>query len=89
MTAEETARENFEYLRSSTNYLKKRELIDLVESYFGNIRFVEENLWKFNDGKTGFIHRALSYLGLSRMIPVATYLLSPFARWAVFFEKLQ
>jgi len=89
LTAEETARENFEFLKRSTNYLRKKDLIDLVLSSFGNIRFVEETLWKYNGGKTGFIYRTLSNVGLSRLIPAATCLVSPFARRAIFFEKQQ
>lgn len=88
-TAEETARDNFEFLKSSTTYLSTRDLVRLILSYFGNLQFVESVFWKYNGGKTGLIYRTLSRLGLPQLVPVAARLLSPFARRAVFFEKQQ
>jgi ubiquinone/menaquinone biosynthesis C-methylase UbiE len=87
LTPREVAKQNLEFLRSSTNYLKKKELTRIVSRYFRNVRFVEEHLWKHNCGKTGFIYRVLSGMGLARLVPIATGLISPFARRAIYFEK--
>jgi hypothetical protein len=66
---------------------KVRNLRNCTLTFEGQVRFVEKHLWKHNCGKTGFIYRMLSGMGLAGLVPIATYLISPFARRALYFEK--
>jgi len=87
LSAWQTACKEHDFLKHQTRYLSKKEIRQLVEADFGNAEFVERHLWKYNGGKSGFIYRSLKRLGLQRAIPLATVLLSPFGRRAVFFAK--
>ncbi len=87
LTARETAEKNHEFLRTETKYLSKRQLVKLAGSYFRDIEFVEKHFWKHNRGKGQIICRTLARLGLVKLIPFATSLLSPFGYRALFFVK--
>jgi hypothetical protein len=82
-----SALQNLGFLASSTNYLTRKELTELVTGHFGDVRFVEEHVWKHNCGKTGFLYRTLSRIRLESLASTAARLVSPFARRALNFEK--
>jgi ubiquinone/menaquinone biosynthesis C-methylase UbiE len=86
-TVGEIARKNYEFLKTETKYLSKRHLVKLAASSFREIRFVEKYFWKHTCGKGQFIYETLSRLGLVKVVPLATALLSPFGYRALFFVK--
>jgi len=64
LTAKELARKNHEFLRKETNYLRKKDLVNLADGFFRDIEFVEKHFWKHNGGKGKFVYDILSRVGL-------------------------
>ncbi len=86
-TAREVARKNYEFLRTETNYLSKKQLVKLADGTFRDIEFVERHFWKHSGGKGQFIYKTLSTFGLAKLVQFAASLLSPFGYRALFFVK--
>lgn len=87
LTAKQVAQRNYEFLRTETKYLSKKCLKEIAQSYFGNVDFVERHFWKHNNGRSGLIYKALSTLGMRRVVPIAANMLSPFGYRALFFSN--
>ncbi|MBI5251013.1 MAG: class I SAM-dependent methyltransferase [Desulfomonile tiedjei] len=86
-SAAEVARKNYVYLRDSTKYLTKRDLVSLLKGLFGNISFVPHYVWKHSDGMGRTIYEGLSTVGMQKLVPLVARVLSPLRRWAIFFVK--
>jgi SAM-dependent methyltransferase len=72
--------ENSQYLKASTQYLSKRKLVDSVASHCREIQFVEKYAWRHDCGAGGLVYRVLERVGLTSLLPIMAFLLSPFSR---------
>ncbi len=59
---QETTQHNVDYLRSSTNYLSRKQIIQRVRGYFDNLQFVESSFIKHSPGKA---HRLRFFPGIA------------------------
>ncbi len=76
-----------EFLRTSTNYLTKRQIVQHVNTHFGNIEFVGKYLWKNSTGKYKILYDLLSKFDFVKAVPIATFLHGAFVRRSIFFVK--
>ncbi len=85
--ARQIALENFRYLKTSTQYLPKKKLVNSLKRHFRDVQFVEKCAWRYDSGVGGLIYRFLERLGLVRLVPIAALLLSHFCRRVLFFAE--
>lgn len=76
-----------EFLRNSTNYLTKKQIVQHVKTHFGNIEFVGKHLWKNSTGKFKILYDLLSRFDSVRAVPIAAFLHGAFVRRSIFFVK--
>ena len=86
-TAKEVASYRSKFLRTSINYLRKREIVRQVKSHFDNIVFVDEHLWKNSTGKFKRLYDVLSKLGFVKAVPIAASIHGTFVRRCIYFGK--
>lgn len=87
LPAHQVARNNYRFLKDHTNYLTRRQILRLVETYFTNVEFVEEHACKYNPGGKGLVERLLCRWSSGLIGPIAIGLLSACGRRAVYFVK--
>jgi len=85
--AADVAMDNYQFMKSSTNYLRTPVLKGLVSAHFGGMKYVDEHAWKLSKGFYGKFARFLWELKLPGAVPLMTRLLSRFARRTILFEK--
>ena len=72
--------ENSQYLKASTQDLSKRKLVDSVANHCREIQFVENYAWRHDCGAGGLVYRVLDRVGLTSLVSITAFLLSPFSR---------
>ncbi|MDQ7782623.1 MAG: class I SAM-dependent methyltransferase [Desulfomonilaceae bacterium] len=86
-SVKEAASSSSAFLKNSTNYLTKKQIVQHVNTHFGNIEFVGKQLWKNSTGRYKILYDLLSKFGFIKAVPLAAFLHSAFGRRSIFFVK--